>query len=286
MADELITQRQTLAGNVQAACNIQTPLLVDALRSVPREQFLPPGPWQIRGVSDFGGSRQTPDADPRHVYQDASVAIDPARQLFSGAPSAVAPCIDALGLRPGDSVLHVGCGLGYYSAVMAHCVGPNGRLVAIEIDEALAADARTNLAPWNRVSVLCGNGVEAAVDSYDAILVSAGMTHPHQAWLDGLRPGGRLAFPLTFRMELMGTLGKGVVTLITRTASADIFDARIIMMAMIYSAEEIRNPLLEDRVRDAFMRGRWPAFSRLRRDQHEPSSTCWYHGDSFCFAAG
>ncbi len=32
------------------------------------------------------GPRKTPDADPRHLYHNVSVAIDPARQLFNGAP--------------------------------------------------------------------------------------------------------------------------------------------------------------------------------------------------------
>ena len=62
---------------------------------VPRERFLPPGPWTVRSEADFGGpARQTPDDDPRHVYHNLSVAIDPARQLFNGPPSLVALCIE------------------------------------------------------------------------------------------------------------------------------------------------------------------------------------------------
>lgn len=282
---DLDTQRRLFADQIRAAGNLQTALLVDALASVPREQFLRPGPWQMRSEGAFGDARQTPDADPRHVYQNASIAIDPARQLFNGAPGAVTPCIDALALRSGEAVLHVGCGLGYYSAVMAHCIGPTGRLVAIEVDEVLAAEARANLASWSWVDVRQGNGTEASGESYDAVLVSAGMTHPHQTWLDALRPGGRLVLPLTFTMDQMGTLGKGVVTLLTRTGGGETLDARVVMVTMIYSAVEIRSATLNDRLRDAFIRGGKPTFNRLRRDRHEPSTTCWYHDDTFCFAS-
>ena len=61
--------------------------------------------------------------------------------------------IDALELGRGARVLHVGCGLGYYTAVMAHCTGPAGRVLAFEADEALAGAARRNLASMSWVEV-------------------------------------------------------------------------------------------------------------------------------------
>ena len=50
----------------------------------------------------------------------------------------------------GESADHVGCGLGYYTAVMAHCVGPTGHVLAYEVDEMLASGATENLSrmPW------------------------------------------------------------------------------------------------------------------------------------------
>jgi len=74
------------------------------------------------------------------VYHNVAVAIDPARQLFNGQPGTLAVWIDTLDLAAGMRVLHVGAGLGYYSAVMAECVGPTGRVVAYEVDD--GADAR------------------------------------------------------------------------------------------------------------------------------------------------
>jgi hypothetical protein len=87
--------------------------------------------------------------------------------------------------------------------------------------------------------------------------------------------------PLTFTVPAMGPIGKGVMTLITRGAEA--WHARVVTMTAIYSALDLRDASLNDRVRDAFMKGLMPEFSRMRRDAHQPSPECWLHGESFCF---
>src|SRR5262249_15173902 len=144
-------RRRFYAEEIEATSNLRSAAVVDALASVPREQFLPPGPWTIRGEADFQSApRQTADADPRHVYHHIATAIDPARQLFNGAQGLLAMAIDTLAVTPGRRVLHVGAGTGYYTAVLAQCTGSSGRVVAFEVDDALADQARMNLAafPW------------------------------------------------------------------------------------------------------------------------------------------
>ena len=146
---DLSAQRRFFAEEIQVVSNLQSTAVISALSTVARERFLPPGPWTIRGEADFQAApRQTPDADPRHVYHNVAVAIDPARMLFNGAPGLLAMVIDALALRAGDRVLHIGTGLGYYTALIAECVGASGRVVGLEVDAALAADARANLADY------------------------------------------------------------------------------------------------------------------------------------------
>src|SRR5206468_4950229 len=128
--------------------------------------------------------RTTPDADPARVYHNIAIAIDPERQLFNGQPGTLAVWLDLLELTPGARVLHVGCGLGYYTAVMARVAGESGRVLALEIDRPLADAARRNLAtlPWAEVRHI--DGAPAQFDEqFDAILVNAGVTHPLDAWL-------------------------------------------------------------------------------------------------------
>jgi protein-L-isoaspartate(D-aspartate) O-methyltransferase len=284
----LNAQRRFFAEEVQAVGNVRTSALVGALARVPRERFLPPGPWLIRGESDFGGpARLTADADPRRILHNIVVAIDPARQLFNGQPSTLALWIDALGLRAGHHVLHVGCGLGYYSALIAECVGETGRVVAVDIDDTLAAGARTNLAIYPWAEARSATGVELGDETFDAILVNAGMTHPHDAWLHALRPGGRLVLPLTCAFPQAGpTLGKGIVVLITRSDQqqddfAD-FAARLISFVAIYSAQSIRDSAMEALLAQAMRQMPFPNINRLRLDPHEPSASCWLHSDRFC----
>ena len=69
-------------------------------------------------------TRVTPDADPARVHHNIAVAIDAGRQLFNGQPATLGAWIDALEPAPAARVLHVGCGLGYYTAVIGECVGP------------------------------------------------------------------------------------------------------------------------------------------------------------------
>jgi protein-L-isoaspartate(D-aspartate) O-methyltransferase len=287
VSDVSAAQRRFFAEEIQAVCNLRTPALVEALATVPREAFLPPGPWTIRAEGDYGEPpRQTPDADPRHVSHNISVAIDPARTLFNGAPSVVAMCIDRLAIAPGHSVLHVGTGHGYYTALMAQMVGPLGRVDGVEVDPVFAEASRANLASWSHADARHGNGVDGIGESScDAILVSAGMTHPHEAWLAALKPGGRLVVPLTFTLPQMGPIGKGAVALLTRDATGDEFSARVFGMVAIYSAVGIRDESLNAKLRDAYMRGAWPGFTRLRRDAHDESPPCWLHGSTLCLSA-
>ena len=140
---DLAQARRFFAEELRAAALIRrNKSVVEAFATVPRERFLGPGPWHIIPPKWMGAAYETPDSDPRQVYHDVLVAIDPARSLNNGEPGLWARLFDQLNLRPGGRIMQVGAGTGYYSAVLAEIVGTTGAVVAVEYDAGLAAAAR------------------------------------------------------------------------------------------------------------------------------------------------
>jgi protein-L-isoaspartate(D-aspartate) O-methyltransferase len=246
-----------------------------AFARVPRERYLGPGPWRI--FQPYGRFYwTTPDADPRHLYHDVLVAIDEQRLLNNGQPSFLASLIEALDLTAGEHVVHVGCGTGYYTAILAELVGPAGRITAMDVDPTLAARSRANLADLSHVRVLHGDGGEHDAGPADAILVNAGATHPRQVWLDSLRPRGRLLLPLT------GLSRTGWVLKVIRQDQG--YAAQFVSSIAIFPCAGARDPDTARLLDDAFASGGWAAVRSLRRDPHSGDSTCWFHNDHLCLS--
>src|ERR1700726_1983515 len=181
---ELKIIRRAYAKQVTAAAGVGDPRVEAAFAAVAREDFLGPGPWHI--VRWGGGYRATPDADPIYLYTDDVIGILPKRNLNNGQPSLHAALIAAAAPQPGEHVLHIGVGVGYYTAILAELVGATGRVTAIEYDAELAARATANLAQTPHVRVVHGDGTRIAFEPADVIYVNAGATRPADAWLDRL----------------------------------------------------------------------------------------------------
>ena len=274
--------RLRYAAEIRAAANLQSEALVAAFAKVPREHFLGPGPWQILSPGLAGGDyRTTIDDDLAHLYHDVLVAIDPSRRLNNGQPSYLALCLDSLDLREGDRVLHVGCGVGYYTAIMAEVVGPSGRVIGVEIDADLASRARENLRYVEQVDVVNSDGGRYDPGSADAIFINAGATHPRMVWLDCLPPGGRLILYLTVAFDDNGA-GKGGMLKVTREAHG--YAARFLSSVAVFHCIGSRNEEANRRLKVAMMRGGWGSVQSLRRDTHELGDACWLHGSDFCLS--
>ena len=70
---------------------------------------------------------------------------DASGDLNHGEPTALARWLDSLDLAPGDRLLHIGCGVGYDTAIAAEAVTPGGSVVAVELDPRLAERAGRKL---------------------------------------------------------------------------------------------------------------------------------------------
>src|SRR5262249_42967123 len=119
------------------------------------------------------------------------------RHVNNGQPSGHAKWIASAAINPGEHVVHIGTGTGYYTAIMAHLVGSSGQVTGIELDPVLSARAEKNLASFANVRVIEGDGTAAWFDGAASIYVNAGVTRPADIWLDRLAEGGRLILPLT-----------------------------------------------------------------------------------------
>ena len=244
--------------------------LIDAFSSVPREDYVGPGPWQV-----FVGSGYIPTIsnDPSLLYQDILVGLAPERRINNGQPSLHARCLAAAAPANGESVIHVGAGTGYYTAVLANLVGPTGRVNALEIEADLAAAAASNLRKFSTVTVKAASANEVELQPSDLIYANAGATHPPAAWLDALNVGGRLVFPLT------PNEGFGVMLKVTRTAT-DTYAASAFMRAAFIPCIGARDEATSVSLTSALERQSLKEVRSLKRGA-TPDSTAWYVGSGW-----
>lgn len=264
--------RRFFARYVAAGGGARDPRIEQAFAAVQREPFAGPGPWSIciPGV----GYIETPNDDPAFIYQDTLVALDVGRGINIGQPSAHARWLDALTLRDGETVLQVGVGTGYYTALLAHLVGSDGLVHAYEIDPGLAARAARNLGhlPW--VDVRARSGIADDLPKVDAVYVNVGITQPSWAWLDALRSGGRLQFPL----HAEG--GFGGMLLITRPERGVIWPAKFVSQAGFIACSGPQDPEAGRRLTAAFASGGMEAVRSFRVDD-QADDTCWFAGEGW-----
>ena len=281
---DLVQARAEYAENLRRLGEIRTSALVRAFATVPREEFVGLGPWKILFPNALrAGYRTTDDAPPRHLYQNVHIALDENRRLNNGEPLALARWLDALELKAGDRVLHIGCGVGYYTAIIAEAVTPNGAVVGVEFDAPLAATARDKLARYANVKVVCEDGSSFDAGPMDVIFVNAGTTHPQSIWLDRLRPQGRLLVPLT--VEIAGhSAGAGHMLKVTHAECG--FTARFVSPVCIFHCAGARTDEANERLRRAYEAGDLDTVRELRREPHSQAKSCWLHTSGFCLSTG
>jgi protein-L-isoaspartate(D-aspartate) O-methyltransferase len=204
------------------------------------------------------------------------VGIDRDRMLNNGLPSFLAFQIEAARIGPKDRVVHIGCGVGYYSAVMAE-LAHEGSVLAIETDPELSERSRENLKGWHNVEVVTADGTQYDPGLSDVIFVNAGVTHPEAKWLQRLRDSGRLVLPLTHRKNEMIT--QGILLLVERGQG---LVARAISHIYVYDCVGGRDDRWNDALGEALQRDSADHIRSLRPVDHGFSETCWVHVADVC----
>jgi len=283
---ELAIIRRAYAKQILNAAGVRDARIEAAYATVRREDFLGPGPWQFfRWVNTYA---PTPDADPVYLYTDDLIGIAPERRINNGQPSLHAALIAKAMPREGEHVVHVGAGVGYYTAILAHLVGPTGHVTGIEFEADLAARARANFSDIANVKIIHGDGAVVPFATADVIYVSAGATYPAPAWLDGLADGGRLILPLTTGMGFtpgseVPIIGrKGAVFRIERCGTE--YLAAWISPVAIFPCAGNRDSASEAALAAAFDKGNWQKVSRLYRSDDIPPERCWVRAPGWCLA--
>jgi len=232
-------------------------------------------PWQALGQLSY----VTVD-DPRDVYHNVVISLDRAKDINNGQPGSLGRWIDALALKPGEHAYHLGCGVGYYTAIMAEAVGPSGGAVALELQPDLAARAKENLMEYTNVTVVAGDGAAFDPGECDAIFVNCGVTHPQTKWLERLREGGRLVVPFT--MAVNDTIGQGVMTKIVRSNGN--YATELVSPVGIYSGKSMRDAALEPHMLKGLTTGGLLKLKSVRLDAHEAGETCVVHAREVCLS--
>jgi protein-L-isoaspartate(D-aspartate) O-methyltransferase len=279
---KLAAARRAYAKTVMAAAHLDDERLENAFADIRREDFLGPGPWQLFRFP--AGYSETPDDDPIHLYQDTGVGIIPSRGLNNGQPHFLAFLISLGRLREGEYAVHIGAGVGYYTAIIARLVGRKGAVTAIEYEPELAARAVRNLSALPNVRVIEGDGFSIPLKPADAIYVNAGAAKPAEVWLDAMREGARLILPLTvtFKSEQGHTMTRGAIFRIER-AGAD-YSAQWMSGTAIYPCAGARDEDSDTALSVAFKKGGWDKVTRLYRTSHIPDEQCWVRGDGWSLA--
>lgn len=179
---------------LRADGHLRSARVEDALRSVPRERFLPA-------------------SDRARAYDDEPVGIGHEQTI--SAPHMVAIMTEALEPLEGARVLEVGTGSGYQAAILGHLAGPRGSVVSVERVPDLARRARRALADAGieNVEVIEGDGSVGLPGRapFDRILVAAAAPRIPAPLVGQLAAGGRLLVPVgrrtceLFQVDFDGT---------------------------------------------------------------------------------
>ncbi len=155
---------------------ISDPAVLDAMKSVRREEFVPPN------MVDF-------------AYEDSPLPIGEGQTISQ--PYIVALMVQALQLKPEDTVLDIGTGSGYAAAVLSRIAR---KVYTVERHKSLvkSAEAIFGKMGYDNIEVLHGDGTMGWPEyaPYNAIVVAAGGPEVPQPLVDQLVDGGRLVIPV------------------------------------------------------------------------------------------
>ena len=173
---DFVRRRSDMVEHQIAARGVRSELVLEAMRKVPREEFLPPS------LREF-------------AYEDSPLPIAEGQTISQ--PYIVAFMADALLLVGGEQILEIGTGSGYAAAVLGEIAA---NVYSVERIGQLAEKAAVRLTElgYDNVHVLHADGTKGWLEHapYDAIVVAAGGPKVPESLQQQLKVGGRLVIPV------------------------------------------------------------------------------------------
>jgi protein-L-isoaspartate(D-aspartate) O-methyltransferase len=151
--------------------DVLDPDVLELLSTVKREEFVPPAYRNL-------------------AFADLEIPLGDGQSMWP--PKLEARALQELRLARGETVLEIGTGSGYFSALLA---GMGARVTSVEIRPALAASARERLARHHieRVRVELGDGARGwGNGQYNAIVLTGSTPVLPHRFIEQLQPGGRV----------------------------------------------------------------------------------------------
>lgn len=158
---------------------LDTPHIIDAFREIDRKFFVP-------------------ESFEEHIYADAPLSIGNGQTISQ--PSTVAFMLEHLEVQKGDTVLDIGSGSAWTTALLCYIVGKEGSVIGLERLDALVEQGKKNLSQLN-FHTHChiqkaGENLGLPGEKFDRILVSASAEQIPEELFSQLNIGANLVIPV------------------------------------------------------------------------------------------
>jgi len=158
---------------------LKTPTIIEAFRKIPRHKFI---------LKDY----------LRHAYND--IPLPTLHGQTISQPYTVAIMTEALDPRPREKILEIGSGSGYQAALLAHCVGPKGKVITVELEPDLVEFSKNNIkkVKLNNINIINWDGKKGykKESPYDKCMITAACKEIPKSVIKQVKIGGRIVAPV------------------------------------------------------------------------------------------
>lgn len=191
---DFVAARETMVDCQVRPSDVTKYPIIDALLTVPREEFVPPARRDV-------------------AYVGEHIPLGSGRVILD--PRSFAKMLDAVNIQPTELVLDVGCGTGYSTAVIARLAQA---VIGLEQDPALAAEATDTLVATGADTAMVIEGPLAdgaeRHGPFDVIVIEGGAEQIPEKLTDQMKDGGRIicirAEGAAGRVKIGHKHGKGI----------------------------------------------------------------------------